>query len=55
MPSPITRLLEWFGVDDAWERPRPPIGRQDLVLAVSVEAVSLLALDLVRQAWSAAE
>jgi signal transduction histidine kinase len=48
MPSPTTRLLEWFGVDDAWERPRPPIGRQDVVLAASVEAVSLLALELVR-------
>ena len=48
MPSPIERVLTWFGVDDAWERPRPAIGRQDVVLAVSVEAVSLLALELVR-------
>ncbi|HEV2798052.1 MAG TPA: sensor histidine kinase [Nocardioides sp.] len=48
MPRPTARLLEWFGVDDVWERPRPAIGRQDVVLAVSVEAVSLLALELVR-------
>ena len=48
MPRPTARLLEWFGVDDAWERPRPAIGRQDVVLAASVEAVSLLALELVR-------
>lgn len=48
MPSPSQRLLTWFGVDDPWERPRPPIGRQDVVLAASVEAISLLALELVR-------
>ena len=45
---PTQRVLEWFGMDDAWERPRPPIGRQDVVLAASVESVSLLALELVR-------
>ncbi len=48
MPRLTTRLLEWFGVDDTWERPRPAIGRQDVVLAASVGAVSLLALELVR-------
>jgi signal transduction histidine kinase len=48
MPRPTARLLEWFGVDDPWERPRPAIGRQDVVLAASVEAVGLLALELVR-------
>src|SRR5688500_15271046 len=48
MPRPTARLLEWFGVDDPWERARPAIGRQDVVLAASVEAVSLLALELVR-------
>lgn len=42
------RLLEWFGVEDAWERPRPPVGRPDAVLALTVESVSLLALELVR-------
>lgn len=35
-------------MDDAWEPPRPAIGRQDVLLAVSVEVVSLLALELVR-------
>lgn len=48
MPRPTARLLDWFGVDDPWERRRPPIGRQDVVLAASVEALSLLALELVR-------
>ncbi|MDR7251521.1 signal transduction histidine kinase [Nocardioides sp. BE266] len=48
MPRPTSRLLDWFGVDDPWERRRPPIGRQDVVLAASVEALSLLALELVR-------
>ncbi len=48
MPRPTARVLEWFGVDDEWERPRPEIGRQDVVLAGSVGAVSLLALELVR-------
>lgn len=48
MPRLSQRTLEWFGVDDTWERPRPPIGRQDVVLAGSVESVSLLALELVR-------
>ncbi|MBD3945714.1 sensor histidine kinase [Nocardioides ganghwensis] len=50
MPSTSQRALTWFGVDDDWERPRPPVGRQDVVLAASVEAVSLLALELVRSA-----
>ncbi len=50
MPRLTSRLLDWFGVDDAWERPRPPVGRQDVVLAAGVEAVSLFALELVRSA-----
>jgi signal transduction histidine kinase len=50
MPSTSQRALTWFGVDDDWERPRPRVGRQDVVLAASVEAVSLLALELVRSA-----
>ena len=50
MPSRPQRVLEWFGVDDPWERPRPAIGRQDVVLAAGVEAVGLLALELMRSA-----
>ena len=50
MSRPSSRLLEWFGVDDVWERPRPGIGRQDVVLAASVEAIGLLALELMRSA-----
>ncbi|GAA5115236.1 hypothetical protein GCM10023339_21980 [Alloalcanivorax gelatiniphagus] len=37
-------------MDDVWERPRPPIGRQDVVLAASVGAIGLLTLELVRSA-----
>ncbi len=50
MSSRPQRILEWFGVDDEWERPRPAIGRQDVVLAGTVEAIGLLALELVRSA-----
>ncbi|WP_231251241.1 sensor histidine kinase [Nocardioides furvisabuli] len=50
MSRPTQRMLDWFGVDDVWERPRPGVGRQDVVLAVSVAAISLLALELVRSA-----
>jgi signal transduction histidine kinase len=50
MPSTSQRVLTWFGVDDEWERPRPGLGRQDVVLASSVAAISLLALELVRSA-----
>ena len=50
MPATRQRVLDWFGVDDEWDRGRPAIGRQDVVLAASVGAVSLLALELVRSA-----
>ena len=50
MPQVRQRLLDWFGVDDDWERPRPAIGRQDVLLALGVETLSLLALELVRSA-----
>ncbi len=50
MPSRPQRVLEWFGVDDDWERPRPAIGRQDVVLAVGIEVIGLLGLELVRSA-----
>jgi len=50
MSGRLQRGLEWLGVDDTWERPRPAIGRQDVVLAVGVEAIGLLALELVRSA-----
>ena len=39
MPNLRGRAAAFFGVDDEWTRPRPPIGRQDVVLAVAVEAV----------------
>jgi hypothetical protein len=40
MPSSLesvsARVGAWFGTDDAWERPRPPVGRQDVLLAATV-------------------
>ena len=44
----IARLRDAFGVDDPWERPRPDVGRQDVVLAAAVAALGLLSLELVR-------
>ena len=48
MPSLRQRVLDAAGVDDAWERPRPEIGRQDVVLAVTIGLLGLLSLELVR-------
>ncbi|MGL5909756.1 MAG: sensor histidine kinase [Phycicoccus sp.] len=38
----------WFGADEGWERPRPPVGRTDLVIAVAFAAVGLFSLEMVR-------
>jgi signal transduction histidine kinase len=52
MPSSLesvsARVGAWFGTDDAWERPRPPVGRQDVLLAATVAVVGLVSLELVR-------
>lgn len=48
MPSLRQRVLDAAGVDDAWERPRPEIGRQDVVLAATIGILGLLSLELVR-------
>ncbi|WP_392543891.1 sensor histidine kinase [Oryzobacter telluris] len=42
------RVLRWFGVDDPWERPAPPIGRSDVLLAVVIGVFGLFTLELVR-------
>ncbi len=42
------RVLRWFGVDDAWERPAPPVGRSDVVLAAVIGVFGLATLELVR-------
>jgi len=47
-PSPWTRVGTYFGADDPWERPRPALGRQDVVLAAVVAVVGLVSLELVR-------
>ncbi len=48
MSSLRQRVLDAAGVDDAWERPRPGIGRQDVVLAVGIGVLGLVSLELVR-------
>jgi signal transduction histidine kinase len=42
------RVGAFFGADDPWERPRPPLGRQDVLLAAVVAVLGLLSLELVR-------
>ena len=52
MPSSVAtlpaRVGAFFGADDPWERPRPPVGRQDVLLAATVAVVGLVSLELVR-------
>ncbi len=52
MPRRSVRAIagEWFGLDDDFERPAPPIGVRDWVLVVGVTAFSLLYLELLRGA-----
>ncbi|HMM94239.1 histidine kinase [Phycicoccus sp.] len=47
-PSRATRLLSWFGVGDPWERPRPRVGRADVVWALVIGIFGLVSLELVR-------
>lgn len=47
-PGAAARVARWFGADDPWRRPRPPIGRADVVLVLCLEALGLLSLELVR-------
>jgi signal transduction histidine kinase len=42
------RVAAWFGADEDWERPRPPIGRADVVIAAALALVGLFALEMVR-------
>ncbi len=52
MPSSVAsvpaRVGAFFGADDPWERPRPPVGRQDVLLAATIAVVGLVSLELVR-------
>ena len=48
MPTLSERVLDVFGVDDPWERPRPAVGRQDVVWAGTIARLGLLSLELVR-------
>lgn len=40
--------MEWFGADEAWERPTPPVGHSDVRLGVVLLAISALLLELSR-------
>lgn len=42
------RVDDLFGVDDPWERPRPPVERSDVVTALVVALIGLVSLELVR-------
>lgn len=42
------RLSDVFGVEDPWVRPRPEIGRADIVLAGVVAVVGVVSLELAR-------
>ncbi|GGL36110.1 sensor histidine kinase [Phycicoccus endophyticus] len=48
LPPAATRLAGWFGVGDPWERPRPAVGRADVLTAAVVELIGLVGLELVR-------
>ena len=41
MSSTSQRALTWFGVDDEWERPRPPVAtiRRRVLPALHIEYV----------------
>ena len=47
-PSLGERIGAAFGVDDPWERPRPPIERLDIITAAVVAFIGLISLELVR-------
>lgn len=47
---PLARIAVWAGLDDDWERPRPPIERRDWVLVGVFIVSSLLGLELARSA-----
>lgn len=40
--------LDWFGGDDAWHRPRQPVERRDVLVAIGVFLYSALSLELTR-------
>ncbi|HET6968064.1 MAG TPA: histidine kinase [Ornithinibacter sp.] len=42
------RAADFFGVDDAWQRPRPEVSRGDVALAVAAAVLGLVSLELVR-------
>jgi signal transduction histidine kinase len=43
-----SRVGEFFGVDDPWQRPRPQVSRGDVVLALATAAHGLVSLELLR-------
>ncbi len=47
-PGARDRIAAFCGVDDDWERPRPPLGRTDIVLALGVAVAAVALLELSR-------
>lgn len=41
-------VVDFFAVDDDWERPAPPVGRTDWLVGLSLVVVGVLLLELVR-------
>lgn len=44
------RVSDVLGLDEGWQRPRPPLQRQDVLLALGLLGYSLLSLELMRSA-----
>ena len=43
-----SRVGEFFGVDDPWQRPRPRVSHSDVILALATAVLGLVSLELVR-------
>ncbi|HRA25064.1 MAG TPA: sensor histidine kinase, partial [Ornithinibacter sp.] len=43
-----SRVGEFFGVDDPWQRPRPQVSRSDVILALATAVLGLVSLELLR-------
>lgn len=47
-PGPLSRLADWLGVHETWQRPTPPVDASDVRLALGFTAFAVLALELMR-------
>ncbi len=51
----LSRIADFFALEDDWSRPVPPVGRRDVVVGLVMEAVSLFTLELARSAGAFSE